>query len=309
MCALTLLEPRPQLYFPDTPPELASPTSTNFSSRSSPAADAVSTPRPLVSLPMTAGDGFGNGDKLPAPRLKGVERINGSPKRQQLPSLSSLFGPVSSLGAFHQDDQGTTQLPAIVQPRTALDAQLERDRQVSFPTPQSPGFPPLEQTQSSEYTQQSREVSQSPRPTLRPQFPGKPLGSAELERRQSVSSTSNPPLTPRSNKSPKASDSPRIDIPGPKIWTGTHFLPRFIKAAQMPGEGLCYFYDDGTHCRNIIDGEAVNAHWGVTKAGKPRKRLAIACMTCREKKIKCDPDFPRCLQCDKFGRDCRFKNA
>ncbi|KAK4219250.1 hypothetical protein QBC37DRAFT_273346 [Rhypophila decipiens] len=91
---------------------------------------------------------------------------------------------------------------------------------------------------------------------------------------------------------------------GPKIWTGTHFLPRFLRAQEVPGEGLCYFYDDGTHCKTVIDGEAVNAHWGVTKAGKPRKRLAIACVTCREKKIKCDPDYPRCVQCEKFGRVC-----
>jgi len=96
---------------------------------------------------------------------------------------------------------------------------------------------------------------------------------------------------------------------GPKIWTGTHFLPRFVKAAEVPGEGMCYFYDDGSHCKTIIDGEAVTAHWGVTKAGKPRKRLAIACVTCREKKIKCDPDYPRCVQCEKFGRVCTFKNA
>jgi hypothetical protein len=96
---------------------------------------------------------------------------------------------------------------------------------------------------------------------------------------------------------------------GPKIWTGTQFLPRFVRQAEVPGEGLCYFYDDGTHCKTHIDGEAVNAHWGVTKAGKPRKRLAIACITCREKKIKCDPDYPRCTQCEKFGRVCKFKNA
>ncbi|QSZ34002.1 hypothetical protein DSL72_005582 [Monilinia vaccinii-corymbosi] len=96
---------------------------------------------------------------------------------------------------------------------------------------------------------------------------------------------------------------------GPKIWTGTQFLPRFVKQADVAGEGLCYFYDDGTHCKTVIDGEVVNAHWGVTKAGKPRKRLAIACITCREKKIKCDPDYPRCVQCDKFGRVCKFKNA
>ncbi|KAF7872198.1 hypothetical protein EAF04_003123 [Stromatinia cepivora] len=96
---------------------------------------------------------------------------------------------------------------------------------------------------------------------------------------------------------------------GPKIWTGTQFLPRFVRQADVAGEGLCYFYDDGTHCKTVIDGEVVNAHWGVTKAGKPRKRLAIACITCREKKIKCDPDYPRCVQCDKFGRVCKFKNA
>ncbi len=47
----------------------------------------------------------------------------------------------------------------------------------------------------------------------------------------------------------------------------------------------------------------------MTKAGKPRKRLAIACVTCREKKIKCDPDYPQCVQCEKFGRVCKFKNA
>jgi Fungal Zn(2)-Cys(6) binuclear cluster domain len=99
------------------------------------------------------------------------------------------------------------------------------------------------------------------------------------------------------------------DALGPKIWTGTQFLPRFVRQAEIPGEGLCYFYDDGTHCKTHIDGEAVNAHWGVTKAGKPRKRLAIACITCREKKIKCDPDYPRCIQCEKFGRVCKFKNA
>ncbi|KAL2672196.1 hypothetical protein Neosp_012897 [[Neocosmospora] mangrovei] len=115
-----------------------------------------------------------------------------------------------------------------------------------------------------------------------------------------------PPPTP----STTATDGgvPSKDGLGPKIWTGTHFLPRFVRAAEVPGEGMCYFYDDGSHCKPVIDGEAVNAHWGVTKAGKPRKRLAIACVTCREKKIKCDPDYPRCVQCEKFGRVCKFKN-
>lgn len=114
---------------------------------------------------------------------------------------------------------------------------------------------------------------------------------------------------PPSTTSVAGETIPTKDGLGPKIWTGAQFLPRFVRAAELPGEGLCYFYDDGSHCKTVIDGEAVNAHWGVTKAGKPRKRLAIACVTCREKKIKCDPDYPRCVQCEKFGRVCKFKNA
>lgn len=118
------------------------------------------------------------------------------------------------------------------------------------------------------------------------------------------------PTYPPTQSSTVVGDIPATkDGLGPKIWTGTQFLPRFVRQAEVPGEGMCYFYDDGTHCKTVIDGEIVNAHWGVTKAGKPRKRLAIACITCREKKIKCDPDYPRCVQCEKFGRICKFKNA
>jgi hypothetical protein len=88
-------------------------------------------------------------------------------------------------------------------------------------------------------------------------------------------------------------------------------LPRLIGEGDIPGEGPSWFYEDGTTCKKMIDGELVNAQWGVTKAGKPRKRLAIACTTCREKKIKCDPAEPnsKCVQCEKFGRECRFTTA
>ena len=86
-------------------------------------------------------------------------------------------------------------------------------------------------------------------------------------------------------------------------------LPKFIREENIPGEGVCYIYEDGSRVKKVIDGEIVNAHWGITKAGKPRKRLAVACMTCREKKIKCDPNEPKCLQCDKSGRECRFQSA
>ncbi|KAF3009452.1 hypothetical protein E8E13_001605 [Curvularia kusanoi] len=80
---------------------------------------------------------------------------------------------------------------------------------------------------------------------------------------------------------------------------------RCIAQRDMPGEGLCYIYEDGTYCRAVIDGEPVNPSWGITKAGKPRKRLAQACLTCREKKIKCEPGYPKCHQCTKSQRVCR----
>jgi len=80
---------------------------------------------------------------------------------------------------------------------------------------------------------------------------------------------------------------------------------RCVSQRDVPGEGICYVYEDGTYCRAIIDGEPVNPSWGITKAGKPRKRLAQACLTCREKKIKCEPGFPKCHQCAKSHRACR----
>lgn len=86
-------------------------------------------------------------------------------------------------------------------------------------------------------------------------------------------------------------------------------LSRLVGEQIVPGEGPCWVYEDGSFCKKEIDGEPVNGQWGVTKAGKPRKRLAIACTTCREKKIKCDPAEPKCLQCEKFGRVCRFTTA
>ena len=85
-------------------------------------------------------------------------------------------------------------------------------------------------------------------------------------------------------------------------------LLRVIRDENIPGEGPCWIYEDGSHCRKEIDGELVNAQPGVTKAEKPRKRLATACTACREKKIKCEPGERKCVQCDKFDRECRFQN-
>lgn len=90
---------------------------------------------------------------------------------------------------------------------------------------------------------------------------------------------------------------------------GSTLLPHVVDERYIDGEGICYIYADGSHCPKAIEGIPVNANWGVTKAGKPRKRLAQACLTCREKKIKCQPNLPKCDQCQKSGRECRFESA
>lgn len=112
-----------------------------------------------------------------------------------------------------------------------------------------------------------------------------------------------------SNHEPAANPRMTLEQSPPASASGVKALPRVVGEQDVPGEGPSWVYEDGTTCKKVIDGEAVNAQWGVTKAGKPRKRLAIACTTCREKKIKCDPAEPKCVQCEKFGRECRFTTA
>lgn len=248
-------------------------------------------------------------------QLSGLERSSPSP---------SYFPPVTTLPPFSQ-----AQAQAQAQPRSAPDVRYEERP----PFPSLPRFPGPASPRPRDYEQRTGEGRaeysvgswssrhESSRDYAYPReshpyrspsdrFSG-PLsaGSRDEDPRAQLREQ------PSSHSLPKTPDSASDAIPvvkdglGPKIWTGTHFLPRFVTAKEVPGEGMCYFYDDGSHCKTVIDGEAVNAHWGVTKAGKPRKRLAIACVTCREKKIKCDPDYPRCVQCEKFGRVCTFKNA
>ncbi|KAJ5958195.1 uncharacterized protein N7479_005345 [Penicillium vulpinum] len=87
--------------------------------------------------------------------------------------------------------------------------------------------------------------------------------------------------------------------------------PHVVDERVIDGE-LCFLYADGSFCPKFIDGTPVNANWGITKAGRPRKRLGLACLTCREKKIKCNPNPTLeavCDQCRKSGRECRFESA
>ena len=89
----------------------------------------------------------------------------------------------------------------------------------------------------------------------------------------------------------------------------TEFQPRSIRADFNPEGGPMQSFVHESIRQNMIDSELFEPQQGLTKAGKPWKRLAVACTTCREKKVKCDPATPKCLQCKMFGRNCRYPNS
>lgn len=375
MGGLPTLESLHRVPPPDTPPELISPSATSFSSRSSPLEEqAAWGPRASVSLTAASMSHYGKAsvDMSSESNTEGSrgqrESVGSSSVRQQLPSLSSLFGPPASLRSLNSPQTerpglypspspldrprlsssgnlSSSYFPQTIssslpQPRNSYDVKYDHhDRQAAHPLtptfagPHSSEYPDhghrgsdaryepeltrkwsvYREDGRQEYPVGSRDsLSYLPlQDKFRPQLSAaKDSVNDYAERRLSQAVHSSDANVPSiSAAAVTAEIAVSKDGLGPKIWTGTHFLPRFVRAAEVPGEGMCYFYDDGSHCKTVIDGEAVNAHWGVTKAGKPRKRLAIACVTCREKKIKCDPDYPRCVQCEKFGRICKFKNA
>ncbi|EMC94122.1 hypothetical protein BAUCODRAFT_74686 [Baudoinia panamericana UAMH 10762] len=80
---------------------------------------------------------------------------------------------------------------------------------------------------------------------------------------------------------------------------------KYLGVKDIPNEGTFHVYEGGHRIPTHVDGEQVNPQWGLTKANKPRKRLALACLDCREKKIKCEPGINSCLQCEKAKRTCR----
>jgi hypothetical protein len=42
------------------------------------------------------------------------------------------------------------------------------------------------------------------------------------------------------------------------------------------------------------------------KIGKKRRRLALSCVTCRRRKVKCDREEPICVRCQKGGTECLY---
>ena len=219
---------------------------------------------------------------------------------------SSHQGPVSeqtypsSHSAYHQS------------PHTGLgfhapDLSRAGNYNPSIPTQQSPSYLPTQQiaTGYGSYTGVPMPLAYQGQPNLStPRYPGYHPEQGHT-------------MNPSRQYYPDAPSAYNfVGNPGPSSAHGQQSppntakpAPRLMREDVIPGEGPVWVYEDGTTCPKVIDGEPVNAEWGVTKAGKPRKRLAIACTSCRDKKIKCEPAEPKCVQCEKLGRECKFTTA
>jgi hypothetical protein len=343
MGILSRIDIHRSLATPDTPPpELEGPSTSVYTFRALEDRSwktAVPISPPMSSYDQNTKPGMSAGkhsDESQAHR----DALQNAP-RPQLPSLSSIFGPVNQIRPLHsplsdrpsdrpsplrspmdrplsasansERSYSNSYFPSVptpaTQPRSAYEPRMEQER-ISlpsvvprFPGPLSPRHREFDHTQTgarNESVTGSRWSSQSSQPdsrrpeyvygtreptTFRPVNDRLPFPPFNLKASHESGSSGyreqvqTQPAAP--NQSPTSAHTTTSEVVtvkdglGPKIWTGTQFLPRFVRQEEVPGEGLCYFYDDGTHCKTVIDGEQVNAHWGVTKAGKPRKRLAI----------------------------------
>lgn len=223
-------------------------------------------------------------------------------QNEQLPSVSQLLTPVSRSSATspYRRPRSDSQPPLGNYP-------LHRQGPVTHARAHANSLPvPVQESQLQ--PQQPRSlppISQLPVPN--PDGGARSLSSGPHLRSpvspgQNVPSINLPPALPH----PPGAGSPADSQPSSTV---APVRPHVIEEKYIDGEGLCYIYVDGSYCPKSIDGVPVNASWGVTKAGRPRKRLAQACLTCREKKIRCHPNLPKCEQCQKSGRVCRYQNA
>lgn len=247
---------------------------------------------------------FGSDPFVPKPHP--AEKIDSDRGRQneQLPSVSQLLTPVSRSTATspYRPSRSGSQPPrgsypvhrhGSIIPPNALPAPVQENHhhhhhhQQQQQQPRS--LPPISQLPVNRPDEDVRS------------HPGTHVNSP-ISSSQNAPSIHLPPALPR----PPGAGSPADSQPQV---AAAPARPHVIEEKYIDGEGLCYIYVDGSYCPKSIDGVPVNAKWGVTKAGRPRKRLAQACLTCREKKIRCHPNLPKCEQCQKSGRVCRFENA
>lgn len=231
-------------------------------------------------------------------------RINDTDQpRQQLPSLREIFcpllrtGPSSSLYSWpsgHNTESFWSDGPASYARMQILpaDGQSHIGSTLFNPTPHPFYRLSIDVSLADRFSQSASSVSLGARSSL-PAHPSPPLRkcsdyhgsrvSDKLSRSIRGADTVGPPHT-------RVASPPHKDTAGDmtRRLIATHQMrdapPASADSLQCVGqrhvlrEGICYVSKDGSTCLTVIDGEPVNPLWGITKAGKARKRLAHACL-------------------------------
>lgn len=259
------------------------------------------------------------------------------PSGQTLPGLRDILPPTSRHSP-HSSQQAWAPPPASAPP-SAYPAQEQRPREAphSYPHPPMNLHPPHALPPPSERPAphpvhgdrrldlpilETQPIPRQAPPASVPVSPyavypenGRDYIDARHHERQRQASTSSymtnsapspyTPLTTDESHRSSASSYDRAGLVPPFTPTGPEASKKYLGVKEFAGEGAFHLYEGGYRIPTHVDGEQVNPQWGLTKANKPRKRLALACLDCREKKIKCEPGASSCLQCEKAKRVCR----
>lgn len=150
---------------------------------------------------------------------------------------------------------------------TLAPPQVAEIRRYSQPSPHEDTWDPWAQPLSKSTTY----------PDARPARPSQRLSAGQSRERQGTFSFSRSLAATSLSHEDQRRDSGRA-ASNTLDPTATTTQLEVVGQADIPGKGLCYVYQDGSICPTVIDDLPVNPAWGTTKAGKPRKRLAQACL-------------------------------
>jgi Transcription factor TFIIB repeat len=118
-----------------------------------------------------------------------------------------------------------------------------------------------------------------------------------------------PFLSPQSSHSNTLQQN-RSYFSTPGINTTTHYSIFGTLPPPYPGHHAMDSLTPGLRRANPWDAP-LRPDWGITKAGKPRTRLAQACLNCRYKKICCEPipNSTKCAKCEQDNSPCSFESG
>jgi len=265
------------------PPSSYSPTSTSSSGTA-----------PILAKPYHGQSG------LPDPTVTRT-RSEQHPRHAPLPTSASNPGDV------HRHPRQLPALQEMLNPTRRADADasaryasIDADRRADHVmtglsdrdhAPAHPWYPPQPPSIGPRNTLTPGRVLPPPLQTVRNLGPGRAMAPPPAILSAAISTNNHPrtPLPEMRNQRASLQGHPfaqsdaepfdaRRDSARPLALSSLTTNLECVGHRAVPGKGPCLIYNDGTVCPTVINSDEVSLEWGYTKAGKPRKRLAQACL-------------------------------